>query len=618
MVDKIRTYYCNKILPLVYDNSLSYYEAICKLVDYCNSLNDEISNIYKLIAEIIGNVSPETGEAYLDFEMFGAIGDGITNDSEAIKKCFETANKTGISVICKPKKKYLLDAISQVVNVNFDGSNSTFILPPMGTVFTTIKGDDMALSSNTIGTNGMLGTSTTNKFFTIETDIDVGERLNAGGRHEVYCQTMCTDMNNYFVNTPWYQETISDKSWKLRNVMEWQTHITFKNFNVETTGSTYPVMFRIFRNNITIENVHVGRGIKADSGAELIFLKDTGNIEIKNVTNNNIQDSINVYGYLIGMSYVTNVKITGVKAVNGWGAMGSHFVSNTTFEYCDTNRIDNHYGWFGYFNVLNCHIKNPYGSHGFISFGGGYGQLNINNCTIKKTDNSVADYIRIRTDLPLFFDSDVNITNCRFYGYTKGGRIIETNLSRGMANLHNAGLRVNINNVFCADCNYIVLFEGPEEFANLVELNLSNIDINCATSGIVSEFRKYEDRSQFYKIKSLNCNGVRISSFEGLDNNSIISSGINTFIINSRIQGRVPDNFGMCENLILCNNYLNETTGVFNCMNGCVTGNIINGVTWNPSAGENNKSLTISGNTLTAEGATLETKKNWLSFTKGM
>lgn len=618
MIDKIRNYYCNKVLPLVYDNSLSYYEAICKLVDYCNSLNDEISNIYKLIAEIVGNVNPETGEAYLNFEMFGATGDGLNDDSESIKKCFDTANKTGISVICEPKKRYLIkQAISQEVNVNFDGNNSTFILPSMGTIFTTIKGNDMALSSNTIGKNGMLGTSTTNKFFTIETDIDIGERLNSGGAHEVYCQTMCTDMNNYFINTPWYQDVVSDKTWKLRNVMDWQNHITFKNFNVETSGTTYPVMFRIFRNNITIENVHVSRGIKADSGAELIFIKDTGNIEINNITNNNIQDSIGVYGYLIGLSYTTNVKINGVKAVNGWGAIGSHFISNTTFENCDTNRIDNHYGCFGYFNILNCFIKNPYGSHGFISFGGGYGQVNINNCSIKKTDNSTDDYIRIRTDLPLFFDLDVNISDCRFYGYTNGGKIIDTNLSRGMANLYNKSLRVNIRNVICNDCNYVVLFEGPEELANITEINLYNIDLNCVSSGVVSEFRKYEDRSQFRKIKKLICNSVIISNLEGLDNNSIISAGINTIITNCKIKGRVPDDFKMCDYLILSNNNLDGITGVFKCKYGTITGNIIDNVNWNANVNDTT-ACSLSGNTLTSESATLEQKKLWLSFTKGM
>ena len=31
-------FWCQKVLPLVYDNSLSYYETLCKVVDYINNL----------------------------------------------------------------------------------------------------------------------------------------------------------------------------------------------------------------------------------------------------------------------------------------------------------------------------------------------------------------------------------------------------------------------------------------------------------------------------------------------------------------------------------------------------------------------------------------------------
>lgn len=36
---------CQNVLPLVYDNSLSYYEAICKLTDKVNELVDIVNNL---------------------------------------------------------------------------------------------------------------------------------------------------------------------------------------------------------------------------------------------------------------------------------------------------------------------------------------------------------------------------------------------------------------------------------------------------------------------------------------------------------------------------------------------------------------------------------------------
>lgn len=42
-------FWCQKILPLVYDDSLSYYEVLCKVVDYINKLiNDENSTIAQI------------------------------------------------------------------------------------------------------------------------------------------------------------------------------------------------------------------------------------------------------------------------------------------------------------------------------------------------------------------------------------------------------------------------------------------------------------------------------------------------------------------------------------------------------------------------------------------
>lgn len=34
-------FWCQKVLPLVYDDSLSYYEVLCKVTDYINHLIDE-------------------------------------------------------------------------------------------------------------------------------------------------------------------------------------------------------------------------------------------------------------------------------------------------------------------------------------------------------------------------------------------------------------------------------------------------------------------------------------------------------------------------------------------------------------------------------------------------
>ena len=45
-------FWCQKILPLVYDDSLSYYEVLCKVVDYINKLIDDENSVIAEIDEL--------------------------------------------------------------------------------------------------------------------------------------------------------------------------------------------------------------------------------------------------------------------------------------------------------------------------------------------------------------------------------------------------------------------------------------------------------------------------------------------------------------------------------------------------------------------------------------
>lgn len=45
-------FWCQKILPLVYDESLSYYEVLCKVVDYINKLIDDENSAIAQIEEL--------------------------------------------------------------------------------------------------------------------------------------------------------------------------------------------------------------------------------------------------------------------------------------------------------------------------------------------------------------------------------------------------------------------------------------------------------------------------------------------------------------------------------------------------------------------------------------
>lgn len=45
-------FWCQKVLPLVYDDSLSYYEVLCKVVNYINNLIGTSNEIIKYVDEL--------------------------------------------------------------------------------------------------------------------------------------------------------------------------------------------------------------------------------------------------------------------------------------------------------------------------------------------------------------------------------------------------------------------------------------------------------------------------------------------------------------------------------------------------------------------------------------
>ena len=55
-VQKPLKYWCQKVLPLSYDVSLSYYELLCKLVDYINHANEDILSLQNEVEELRGRI----------------------------------------------------------------------------------------------------------------------------------------------------------------------------------------------------------------------------------------------------------------------------------------------------------------------------------------------------------------------------------------------------------------------------------------------------------------------------------------------------------------------------------------------------------------------------------
>lgn len=89
---KFNVPYCQKVLPLVYDESLSYYESVCKLVDKINDLVDVINN---QSLEVLGEANAYTDSKLSEFN--NKVNELEKEFNETVKELndnYNTFNKT--------------------------------------------------------------------------------------------------------------------------------------------------------------------------------------------------------------------------------------------------------------------------------------------------------------------------------------------------------------------------------------------------------------------------------------------------------------------------------------------------------------------------------------------
>ena len=100
--DKLR-FWCNKVLPLVYDDSLSYYEVLCKVVKYINDLIEQD-------------------------KVFGADIEQMKADIKDIQEWIDTY---GVDWAVKVVEKIIIDKFATIIFVELDESGHIIFNIPM-------------------------------------------------------------------------------------------------------------------------------------------------------------------------------------------------------------------------------------------------------------------------------------------------------------------------------------------------------------------------------------------------------------------------------------------------------------------------------------------------------
>ena len=144
----------------------------------------------------------------------------------------------------------------------------------------------------------------------------------------------------------------------------------------------------------------------------LIFVHACANVKVSNISgNNNSSDNETTtasnYSYLIGFNSTFNCHVDNMLGVGGWGVVGSDWCDCMTFSNCVLNRVDNHYGAFGTYNLTNSKLT------GVCTFTLPYGNANavISNVDMFPHAKKYS-CIDFRKDVKLSFQGTLYINNC--------------------------------------------------------------------------------------------------------------------------------------------------------------------------------------------------------------
>lgn len=367
-VDSFR-FWCQKVLPLAYDDSLSYYELLCKIVDYLNNtiadvntLGDDVDNLNKAFVELQGYVNNYFITLDVQKEINNKL-DVMAQDgtlSALIKPLFddykteidkEVNNQTNKIVVLEnrmdtftklPSGSTSGDAELKDIRVPANGFNSD---EAYNTAGDAVRGQASSLKANldvineNLYNNGNLIFKVVEGYYLIPSD--VGEQISTRENADFsYCIANVNNLKKISVSavgTPLFTFFTNEKNVIIQKGIDFISSNNDKTINVPKNATYY-----YFSNNTPkIKNSVVINGDTVPSPFDIID-KPVG-LHINQVKKLDVSDSINaVTGYdnltdsskiklnidTFGTSSIMGNIIT-VNGVNG-GFTTSSFSSNTS------------------------------------------------------------------------------------------------------------------------------------------------------------------------------------------------------------------------------------------------------------------------------------------------
>lgn len=432
------SYTSNTFVPVGIDISNTDYWTLT------GNYNAQVESYRKEVEELKNAI--EYSFVYVD--DFGAVGDGVTDDTAAFKRAIEYCNANNFILKTKGKNYAVSSQDIQVYcSIDFNGATITLTgNTSSNNRFMSITDPnkvDYTLTQSILMPNKILDERMWGKTVTIISPLSMGQRYGTGN-NIFYEMLVVVDNDGNFI-TEKYNPEIINGSYRYIEVKDIDEKPLFiKNVNIRfNSTTTYLATFaHIVRNNVTIENVNVEGTVDNTNTHEGIFYcHSCFNLEFNNINGYN-PFSTTVAGYIIDIYDCDTVRINNFNVISkeggSWPALAAQFCNNVEYNQCHTDRLDMHFS--GTYRAKNCVLH-------YASFSHGYGNVILDNCILYGDAKNHAVYFRGDLSLPL--NGSIIMKNCKIIPY--GGRDCfrfynNLPIPSEYANFNQTGLKILIDN----------------------------------------------------------------------------------------------------------------------------------------------------------------------------
>ena len=430
------------------------------------------------------------------YSEYGAVGNGVADDFDAIIKAHDAANEAGLKVYADAGATYYIGGAGKTAQIQTDTNwgDARFIIDDTKvenrnthifnvssklpstqiTDVKTLKKNQKKLDLSLPYNSVIVVADTTTKRY-----IRFGPNQNAGTSQTdifVVSKNGETDMKAPII---WDFNTITSMtSYPIdpKTLTISGGHFTTIANQAESKYTYYSRGIGITRSNVIVEGVYHDITGELDHGAPyggFILITNCANVTVQNcklsghkiyVTIGSANVPVTMGSYDITVNRSTNVTFKNCKQINDvhdtnlWGIFGSNYSKNLIFDTVEFSRFDAHMG------VANATIKNSVLGHQGINIIGSGVFL------IENTKVCGANFINLRSDYGSTWEGEVVIRNCEYIP-RNGAQSDAVLINGSYSGQHNFGYvchmpsKITIDGLVINDGNPISNYQGPKIFA---------------------------------------------------------------------------------------------------------------------------------------------------------